>query len=81
MWPFRDNIDSFTLGIKKNKSRFRTIDGFRAKGSAYGLLSDGYDWLCPECGGYGKIGVKKKCRYCKGKGTFPLNDKRIECLT
>jgi len=50
-----------------------------AEGSVYGpLQTDGFDYLCPDCGGYGFILDKNAtCEFCKGEGIIPLNDKRI----
>lgn len=49
-----------------------------AAGSKYGpLQTDGTDYLCPDCGGYGKALDGGKCGFCKGKETIPLDDKRI----
>ena len=50
-----------------------------AKGSKCGpLQSDGYDYLCPDCGGYGYIADKNsKCDFCSGFGTIKLNDERV----
>lgn len=48
-----------------------------AKGSKYGRLqTNGRSYLCPECGGYGKVG-KKKCRFCMGEGILCKDDLRI----
>lgn len=60
------------------KGHFLLITSVRAKGTEYGpLLTDGYAYLCPDCGGYGTIHHKKKCLYCKGIGEIPLNDPRV----
>jgi DnaJ-class molecular chaperone len=50
-----------------------------AKGSKYGRLqTDGFNYLCPECGGYGTVPPDQtKCDFCDGKETIPLDDKRI----
>ena len=50
-----------------------------AKGSKYGnLQSDGCDYLCPDCGGYGYLlDIDSKCSFCNGKGTIELDDERV----
>lgn len=54
-----------------------------AIGSEYGpLLTDGTEYLCPDCGGWGHVNGTAlvpgdKCEYCEGFGTLPLNDARI----
>jgi hypothetical protein len=61
------------------KNEFRTIGPkMWAKGSSYGpLLTDGYNYLCPECGGYGYLPTEKKCSFCNGEKVIPLDDKRV----
>ena len=57
-----------------------TIDNVYAHGSNYGpLLSNGKEYLCPDCGGYKSYENHKMCPFCKGKGTISLRDKRIYC--
>jgi len=50
-----------------------------ARGSIYGpLQTDGFDYLCPDCGGYGYIcDSNKKCGFCEGNGTISLDDPRL----
>ena len=50
-----------------------------AKGSEFGPLQcDGYDYLCPECGGYGYLYNKDaRCGFCKGVGRIALDDPRL----
>lgn len=48
-----------------------------AKGSEYGpLQTDGYVYLCPDCGGYGEVG-KSACSFCLGNGIIELWDERV----
>ena len=43
------------------------------------LQTDGYDYLCPECGGYGYIhSIDDRCMFCSGMGVIALNDSRIK---
>jgi DnaJ-class molecular chaperone len=54
-----------------------TQSGMWAEGSTYGpLQSNGIDYLCPQCGGYGKCSGQD-CEFCNGVGTIALNDPRI----
>ena len=50
-----------------------------AKGSKYGnLQSDGHNYLCPDCGGYGfLLDTDSKCSFCNGNGTIALDDDRV----
>ena len=50
-----------------------------ARGSKYGpLQTDGFTYLCPDCGGYGYIADKdNQCLFCKSNGTIPIDDSRI----
>ena len=50
-----------------------------ANGSKYGrLLTDGYNYLCPECGGYGTVPPNRtRCAFCDGNQTLPMDDERI----
>ena len=49
-----------------------------ATGTKYGpLLSNGIDYLCPDCGGYGFTPDADVCSYCDGKKSIPLDDKRV----
>ena len=49
-----------------------------AEGSEYGpLQTNGIDYLCPECGGYGYTPNEKTCSFCKGEEVIPLDDNRI----
>ena len=50
-----------------------------ATGSKYGSLqTDGFDYLCPDCGGYGyNCNIDPKCGFCKGIGVITLTDSRI----
>ena len=50
-----------------------------AKGCTFGpLQSDGFAYLCPECGGYGYLYDRDAtCDFCKGKASIPLDDPRI----
>ncbi|MBT8449109.1 MAG: hypothetical protein KJO69_05440 [Gammaproteobacteria bacterium] len=50
----------------------------KAVGSKYGLQTNGKDYLCPECGGYGQLYGVKTCKYCKGKGVIALDDPRVK---
>lgn len=46
-------------------------------GSIYGpLQSDGWVYLCPDCGGYGSV-PKGPCRLCGTTGEIFLHDARV----
>jgi hypothetical protein len=66
--------------FKKEKHFYRSFEGSYAIGSKYApLQTDGYDILCPECGGYGYIMDKKVmivCTFCY-QGYIPLDDERV----
>jgi DnaJ-class molecular chaperone len=50
-----------------------------AEGSTYSpLLSNGKEYLCPDCGGYGLIYGVLKCNFCDGAGVIALDDKRLK---
>jgi hypothetical protein len=50
-----------------------------ALGSNYGpLQTDGTDYLCPECGGYGWTQCGNVCcAFCGGSGILDMADSRI----
>ena len=60
----------------------------QAEGSdAAALQSDGFNYLCPECGGYGQVPTYRKhinksgqktCVFCKGSGYMDLTDSRVK---
>ena len=59
---------------------FTSTENTFAKGSNYGpLQSDGYSYLCPECGGYGFVADDNAgtCKFCNGTGELALTDERI----
>ena len=62
------------------KNHYKLTDDKYLNGSKYGpLQSDGVDYLCPECGGYGFVGdyrYRYRCRICKGDGIIALDDVR-----
>lgn len=51
-----------------------------AAGSQFGpLQTDGHNYLCPDCGGYGTVPPDRtKCPFCDGKQTIPLDDERVK---
>jgi DnaJ-class molecular chaperone len=50
----------------------------KAIGSEYfPLLTDGHDYLCPTCGGYGVALDKGPCKFCDGLQTISLSDPRV----
>jgi RecJ-like exonuclease len=66
--------------IREVRGHYRRTDpAMFAKGSKYGpLQSDGFDYLCPDCGGYGYLPNDPECGFCSGVGTIPLDDKRVK---
>ena len=59
------------------KEEYLIITNKYAIGSKYGpLLTDEYNYLCPECGGYGMV-FNTKCEYCNGIGSISLEDERV----
>ena len=42
------------------------------------LQTDGFDFLCPQCGGYKKIFGQYSCEYCIGLGVISFDDGRIK---
>jgi hypothetical protein len=65
------------------KGRFVTVIPHRfARGATYcgvPLQSDGQEFLCPDCGGYGYVADDNcgTCPYCVGTGALPLHDQRV----
>ena len=52
--------------------------GLMAAGTEYGpLLTDGYAYCCPECGGHGTYPPGNDCPYCGGDGEISLDDPRV----
>ena len=66
------------------KGNFKAEHGTYAIGSAYGpLLTDGHEYLCPDCGGYGTMPTScdkyegALCEFCDGNGVISLHDLRV----
>jgi DnaJ-class molecular chaperone len=61
------------------KNEFRIIDPkMQAKGSVFSpLQTDGHNYLCPECGGYGYVPKNPSCAFCDGSGLLELTDTRV----
>jgi DNA-directed RNA polymerase subunit RPC12/RpoP len=61
---------------------YKAVPGTSAKGSRYKpLLSDGFDYLCPDCGGYGTVphkGKQVECPFCSGHCTISFEDPRVK---
>lgn len=77
--------------FKREKGNYRPIEGSYASGSKYKpLQTDGYNILCPECGGYGYLAGDSSgsiyltaslpksltCTFCY-QGYIPLDDERV----
>jgi DnaJ-class molecular chaperone len=62
----------------KNADHYSSTDTHILKNSKYGdhLQTNGKDFICPECGGYGVVG-NVKCLYCKSTGFIQKNDERL----
>jgi DnaJ-class molecular chaperone len=59
------------------KNHYKLTDDKYINESKYGpLQSNGIDYLCPECGGYGFID-DDRCSICNGSGIIALDDVRV----
>ena len=62
--------------MKSKKGQYKPVDKW-VRASNTRLQSDGFDYLCPLCGGYGWVDLNRKCEYCNGRGNIPLDDSRV----
>lgn len=68
---------------ERDRGHFRTPEAhFCCAGTKYGpLQTDGFSFLCPDCGGYGmvpgKAGSTVGCKFCGADGVIALDDARV----
>lgn len=64
------------------RGHYQPVEGSYASGSKYKpLQTDGFDILCPDCGGYATVphkGQQVECSFCSGKGHISLEDPRVK---